>query len=52
MLFYDIGIELNKFAADRGLQLERIAMLNDSPALIGTLVSVLKTHGSSLRSIL
>ena len=52
MLFYDIDIELNKFAADQGLQLERIAMLNDSPALVGTLASVLRTHESSLRSIL
>ena len=29
---YDIDIELKQFAAGRGLQLERIAMLNDSPA--------------------
>ncbi|MCI0427205.1 MAG: ferrochelatase [Nitrospiraceae bacterium] len=45
---YDIDIELKRFAAGRGLQLERIAMLNDSAALIDTLVSVLTAHESSL----
>jgi ferrochelatase len=45
---YDIDIELKRFAAGRGLQLERIAMLNDSAALIDTLASVLTTHESSL----
>ena len=45
---YDIDIELKRFAASRGLQLERIAMLNDSPALIDTLASVLRAHESSL----
>jgi ferrochelatase len=45
---YDIDIELKQFAADRGLQLERIAMLNDSPGLIDTLASVLTAHESSL----
>ena len=48
---YDIDIELKQFAAGRGLQLERIAMLNDSAALIDTLASVLKAHESSLSSI-
>ena len=47
---YDIDIELKQFAAGLGLQLERIAMLNDSPALIDTLVSVLRAHESSLCS--
>jgi ferrochelatase len=45
---YDIDIELKQFARSRGLHLERIAMLNDSPALIDTLVSVLTAHESSL----
>jgi protoporphyrin/coproporphyrin ferrochelatase len=45
---YDIDIELKRFAAGRGLQLERIAMLNDSAALIDTLASVLTAHESSL----
>jgi ferrochelatase len=48
---YDIDIELKQFAAGRGLQLERIAMLNDSPALIDTLASVLRAHESSHCSI-
>lgn len=48
---YDIDIELKRFAATRSLQLERIAMLNDSPALIDTLASVLRAHESSLCSI-
>jgi ferrochelatase len=43
---YDI--ELKQFAAGRELQLERIAMLNDSPGLIDTLASVLTAHESSL----
>ena len=45
---YDIDIELKRFAAGLGLQLERIAMLNDSAALIDTLASVLTAHESSL----
>ena len=45
---YDIDIELKQFAAGRGLQLERVAMLNDSPVLIDTLASVLRAHESSL----
>jgi len=47
---YDIDIELKQFAAGRGLQLERIEMLNDSPALVDTLVSVLRAHESALCS--
>ncbi len=45
---YDIDIELKQFAAGLGIQLERIAMLNDSPALLDTLISVLTAHESSL----
>ena len=45
---YDIDIELKQFASGLGLQLERIAMLNDSDALIDTLASVLASHESSL----
>jgi ferrochelatase len=45
---YDIDIELKQFAAGRGLRLERIAMLNDSPDLIETLASVLTAQESSL----
>jgi ferrochelatase len=45
---YDIDIELKTFASGLGLQLERVAMLNDSDALIDTLASVLASHESSL----
>ncbi len=45
---YDIDIELKQLAAGLGLQLERVAMLNDSDALIDTLASVLASHESSL----
>ncbi|MGH6894330.1 MAG: ferrochelatase [Dongiaceae bacterium] len=45
---YDIDIELKQLAAGRGIQLERIAMLNDSPAMIEILVSVLAAHESAL----
>ena len=47
---YNIDIELKQFAAGRELQLERIAMLNDSHGLIDTLASVLTAHESSLCS--
>jgi ferrochelatase len=45
---YDIDIELKQLAAARGIQLERIAMLNDSPAFIETLVDLIAAHESSL----
>jgi ferrochelatase len=45
---YDIDIELRQLAAGHGIRLERIAMLNDSPAFIETLVDVLTAHESSL----
>ncbi len=44
---FDIDIELKQLAANKGMRLERIAMLNDSPALIETLRDVLTTHESS-----
>jgi hypothetical protein len=48
VLFHDIDIELKEFAADRSLQLERIAMRTDSPTLIDTLGSVPRGHETSL----
>jgi protoporphyrin/coproporphyrin ferrochelatase len=45
---YDIDIELKQRARSLGMRLERIAMLNDSPALIETLLAVLAAHDSSL----
>jgi ferrochelatase len=45
---YDIDIELKQLARAHGIQLERIAMLNDSPALIETLANVVAAHESSL----
>jgi ferrochelatase len=45
---YDIDIELKRLATNRGMQLERIAMLNDSPAFIDILVDILAAHESSL----
>jgi ferrochelatase len=45
---YDIDIELKQLASGRGIQLERIAMLNDSSAFIETLADVLAAHESSL----
>ncbi len=44
---YDIDIELKQLAAAKGMRLERMAMLNDSPALIETLVDVLAAHESA-----
>ena len=45
---YDIDIELKQLAAGRGMQLERIAMLNDSAHFIETLADILVAHESSL----
>jgi protoporphyrin/coproporphyrin ferrochelatase len=44
---YDIDIELRQLAVNKGMRLERIAMLNDSPALIETLRDILAAHKSS-----
>jgi ferrochelatase len=45
---YDIDIELKRLAAGRGMQLERIAMLNDAPALIETLAELVASHEAAL----
>ncbi len=45
---FDIDIELKQLATKLGLQLERIAMLNDSDAMIEILVDVLAAHESTL----
>lgn len=45
---YDIDIELKRLAASKAIQLERIAMLNDSPALVDTLLDLVAAHESSL----
>ncbi len=44
---FDVDIELKQLAANKGMHLERIAMLNDAPALIDTLHDVLMAHESS-----
>ncbi len=44
---FDIDIELRQVAVNKGMQLERMAMLNDSPALLQTLHNVLASHESS-----
>lgn len=45
---YDIDIELKQLAAGLGMGLERMAMLNDSPAMVEILIDVLAEHESSL----
>lgn len=45
---FDIDIELKQLATSKGMQLERMAMLNDSPALVEILLDVLAAHESSL----
>ena len=47
-VLYDIDIEFRRFAESKGMQLERIAMLNAAPALITTLASLLEEHQASL----
>lgn len=44
---YDIDIELKSLAASNGLQLERMPMLNDAPALIETLADIVTAHQSA-----
>jgi protoporphyrin/coproporphyrin ferrochelatase len=46
-ILYDIDIEFRHLAASKGMHLERIPMLNASPALIETLASVLEEHLAS-----
>jgi ferrochelatase len=43
-ILYDIDIEFKKRAADKGLWLERIPMLNASPPLVETLSGVIAAH--------
>jgi ferrochelatase len=45
---FDIDIELKQLAAAQGMQLERMAMLNDQPALVDTLLDIVAAHESSL----
>jgi protoporphyrin/coproporphyrin ferrochelatase len=44
---FDIDIELKQLAVSKGLHLERMAMLNDSAAILETLRDVLATHEST-----
>ncbi len=46
-VLYDVDIEFKRLAESKGMQLERIPMLNASPALIATLASVLEEHQAS-----
>lgn len=43
-VLYDIDIEFKKRASEKGMWLERIAMLNATPPLIETLLAVVTTH--------
>ena len=43
-VLYDIDIEFAKRARDKGMQLERIAMLNATPPLVETVADVVATH--------
>ena len=45
---FDIDIELKQLARTKGMQLERIPMLNASPPLIDIVTSVVEAHESSL----
>ncbi|MBX3347526.1 MAG: ferrochelatase [Nitrospira sp.] len=44
---FDIDIELKQLAVSKGLQLERMPMLNDSAAILETLRDVLAAHEST-----
>jgi ferrochelatase len=43
-ILYDVDVEFKKLAESKGMQLERIPMLNASQPLIETLASVLEEH--------
>jgi len=47
-VLYDVDIEFRRIAESKGMQLERIAMLNADPALITILASLLEEHQASL----
>lgn len=47
-VLYDVDIEFRRMAESKGMQLERIAMLNADPALITILASLLEEHQASL----
>ncbi len=47
-VLYDVDIDFRRLAESKGMQLERIAMLNASPALITILASLLEEHQASL----
>ena len=47
-ILYDVDIEFKRLARSKGMQLERIPMLNASMTLIETLASVLEEHESSM----
>lgn len=47
-VLYDVDIEFKRLAESKQMQLERIAMLNASPALIDILAAVLQEHQASL----
>jgi ferrochelatase len=46
-VLYDIDIQFKEFAAARGMQLERMTMLNAAPPLVDTLASVVHEHESA-----
>lgn len=47
-VLYDVDIEFKRLAESKGMQLERIPMLNASPTLVATLASVLEEHQMSV----
>jgi ferrochelatase len=48
-VLYDLDVEARGYAKERGLQLERIAMLNDAPALADALADLARgTFGSAV----
>jgi ferrochelatase len=45
---YDVDIEFRRLAESKGMQFERIPMLNAGPAMIETLASLVEEHKASL----
>jgi ferrochelatase len=43
-VLYDLDIEAQEIAQDRGIELKRVAMLNDSPALEQALLHIIQNN--------
>lgn len=50
-VLYDLDIEARKFAAERGMRLERIAMLNDDPQYMKAMAETIESAAAALPAL-